>query len=151
MFQLTLLLMPIQQDSEMVCTSVNQHLCTGQELTQRSVLMLEQRLFLMDHTLSLMLYQDSMDHTQMLSCLHLARQWLVEMLMLTLHSMATSTSLMVTLAREVSETSTLLTVIMFQLTLLLMPIQQDSEMVCTSVNQHLCTGQELTQRSVLMP
>merc|ERR1739842_118226 len=106
-----LLLMPKLKDLDMVCSSTPVSQCTGQEQTPRLLLMLMQRLFLMDHTSSSMVSQDLMDHTQVLLLLHQESHKLAELLMLQHHSIAMLTLLMVTSTRET----------LFQVTLLSMP------------------------------
>merc|ERR1739842_98889 len=110
-----LLLMPKLTDLDMVCTSTKVSQCTGQEQTPRLLLMLMQRLFLMDHTSSSMVSQDLMDHTQVLLLFHQESHKLAELLMLQHHSIAMLTLLMVTSTRETLFQVTLLSVIMLQL------------------------------------
>merc|ERR1739838_1118118 len=148
MLQLMLLLMPKHMVLDMVCTSTKVSQCTGQEQTPR--LMLMQRLFLMDHTSSSMVSQDLMDHTQVLLLLHQESHKLAELLMLQHHSIAMLTLLMVTSTRETLFQVTLLSVIMLQLMLLLMPKHKDLDMVCSSTKVSQCTGQEQTPRLLLM-
>merc|ERR1719457_96079 len=150
MLQLMLLLMLKHKDLDTVCSSTKVSQCTGQEQTPRLLLMLMQRLFLMDHTSSSMVSQDSMDHTQVLLLFHLASHKLAELLMLQHHSIAMLTLLMVTSTRETLFQVTLLLVIMLQLMLLLMPKHKDLDMVCSSTKVSQCTGQEQTPRLLLM-
>merc|ERR1739838_324348 len=133
-----------------VCTSTKVSQCTGQKQTPRLLLMLMQRLFLMDQRSSSMVSQDLMDHTQMLFCHQQASHKLAELLMLQHHSIAMLTLLMVTSTRETLFQVTLLSVIMLQLMLLLMPKHKDLDMVCSSTKVSQCTGQEQTPRLLLM-
>merc|ERR1739842_33578 len=145
-----LLLMPKHKDLDMVCTSTKVSQCTGQEQTPRLLLMVMQRLFLMDHTSSSMVSQDLMDHTQVLLLFHLASHKLAELLMLQHHLIAMLTLLMVNSTRETLFQVTLLSVIMLQLMLLLMPKLMVLTTVCTSTKVSQCTGQEQTPRLLLM-
>merc|ERR1739842_41095 len=150
MLQLMLLLMPKHEDLDMVCSSTKVSQCTGQEQTPRLLLMLMQRLFLMDHTSSSMVSQDLMEYIQMLFCHLQASHKLAELLMLQHHSIAMLTLLMVTSTRETLFQVTLLSVIMLQLMLLLMLKHKDLDMVCSSTKVSQCTGQEQTPRLLLM-
>merc|ERR1712015_145391 len=150
MLQLMLLLMPKHKDLDMVCSSTKVSQCTGQEQTPRLLLMLMQRLFLMDQRSSSMVSQDLMDHTQVLLLFRLASHKLAELLMLRHHSITMLTLLMVTSTRETLFQVTLLSVIMLQLMLLLMPKHKDLDMVCSSTKVSQCTGQEQTPRLLLM-
>merc|ERR1739842_261776 len=131
-------------------TSTKVSQCTGQEQTPRLLLMLMQRLFLMDQRSSSMVSQDLMDHTQVLLLLHQESHKLAELLMLQHHSIAMLTLLMVTSTRETLFQVTLLLVIMLQLMLLLMPKLMVLTTVCTSTKVSQCTGQEQTPRLLLM-
>merc|ERR1712015_510669 len=150
MLQLMLLLMPKHKDLDMVCSSTKVSQCTGQEQTPRLLLMLMQRLFLMDQRSSSMVSQDLMDHTQVLLLFHLASHKLAELLMLQHHSIAMLTLPMVTSTRETLFQVTLLSVIMLQLMLLLMPKHKDLDMACSSTKVSQYTGQEQTPRLLLM-
>merc|ERR1712015_6305 len=104
----------------------------------------------MDQRSSSMVSQDLMDHTQVLLWFHPASHKLAELLMLQHHSIAMLTLLMVTSTRETLFQVTLLSVIMLQLMLLLMPKHKDLDMVCSSTKVSQCTGQEQTPRLLLM-